>query len=146
MKEDFVSKSLNKECLELLRDLANELECGIGKMWFEHDLSLISEVRELIKKLETATSHLNLLKCFCGNTPDVDSYEPCDDYPGSLYENWDSNVRCGYCRASSEELPKRYSTKEESEANAILLWNKFITKNNSPSLPEISLRTRGSKL
>jgi len=131
MKDDFVSKSLNKECLELLRELSDELASGIEKMWFEPDLSLIGEARELIKKLEKSTSDLHLLKCFCGNTADIDSSEPCDDYAGSLYENWDSNVRCGYCRASSPELPKRYSTKEESEANAILLWNKLITKKKS---------------
>jgi hypothetical protein len=86
-----------------------------------NSLALIERVEELETMFETL---FNITRCFCGELPEIESCEPCDDHPGNQFANWSTTVRCLHCKSHITPAV-RFETKSRSIDNAIHAWNQM---------------------
>lgn len=64
----------------------------------------------------------------CGGHVDMEASEPCDDYPGNAFANWDASIWCRSCHTSLPGGRPRYKTRDEAKFAAIEKWNKLHAK------------------
>lgn len=69
--------------------------------------------------------YIHLKPCpFCGSKAEIETYEPCDDYPNNQTYRFAVSCTCSGCGITTPSLHTRFKTEEEAELAIVAVWNR----------------------